>query len=51
MLVTYLVFFYESFMICAWHAATDDAQKMMQMGGGFGFNPAMVLCPLPSLPP
>ncbi|KAF8694892.1 hypothetical protein HU200_037993 [Digitaria exilis] len=23
--------------------ATDDAQKMMQMGGGFGFNPAMSL--------
>ncbi|CAD6255936.1 unnamed protein product [Miscanthus lutarioriparius] len=21
--------------------ATDDAQKMMQMGGGFGFNPTM----------
>lgn len=24
--------------------ATDDAQKMMQMGGGFGFNPTMVRC-------
>ncbi|OEL20204.1 ER membrane protein complex subunit 3 [Dichanthelium oligosanthes] len=23
--------------------ATDDAQKMMQMGGGFGFNPTMSL--------
>jgi len=27
-------------------AATDDAQKMMQMGGGFGFNPTMVRCSL-----
>jgi hypothetical protein len=25
------------------NAATDDAQKMMQMGGGFGANPAMVI--------
>ncbi|KAG0544308.1 hypothetical protein BDA96_02G264300 [Sorghum bicolor] len=24
--------------------ATDDAQKMMQMGGGFGFNPTMFGC-------
>lgn len=34
-----------SFMIFfSWPAANDDAQKMMQMGGGFGGNPTMVWC-------
>jgi len=24
------------------HAAVDDTQRMMQMGGGFGFDPSKV---------
>lgn len=30
-------------MMCAiFHAAVDDTQRMMQMGGGFGFDPSKV---------
>lgn len=29
-------------MVAVFHAAVDDTQRMMQMGGGFGFDPSKV---------
>jgi hypothetical protein len=30
------------FLFFSFHAAVDDTQRMMQMGGGFGFDPSKV---------